>query len=370
MELKKPLYLDYNAGAPLHPSVMECLRHFSSLTGNPSSVHSFGQEISRAIQKAKKQILSTLTHSTQTNEDDLHFTGSGTEAAQFVWATIELSNAEKEISWTCSSIEHKATLDTSQRYECCGEKVTRIGIEPTGMLKEFAPQDNHAYSFHWVNNETGVIWPVLDWIGKIRTKQNTWVHIDACQVWGKMPFDVMDVGADFITFSSHKIGGLPGLGLVWVNPKHRKKIQLPKTGTTNVFGVLACAEASKHIPSTDEMGRLAQVQARFEENLKRQIPSIRINGETQPRVPNTTHFTLPGLKKKMDLVLTMDLAGFAVSAGSACSAGVIEPSHVTLAYGYDRSDAIHSLRVSYGPTIRSSDLDSFVSALKNKVFPS
>jgi len=213
-----------------------------------------------------------------------------------------------------------------------------------------------------VNNETGIVWPMKDIVAQAK-KAGAWVHVDACQVWGKMPFDVMELGADFVTFSAHKIGALSGTGLVWVNPKHRSKIKTPKTGTLNVFGVLACGEAALHLPSRDQLGKWSETQKEFEAHLKSKIKNLVVNGEKQSRVPNTTHITITGLKKAQDLVVALDMAGFAVSAGSACSAGIIEPSHVVTALGYSKTDALNSIRISYGPQTKLEDLKKLTEAL-------
>lgn len=370
MRQRSQSYLDFNAGAPLHNSVMGCLAKFSSLTGNPSSVHSYGQDLSKHIRKAKQQILKSLSAGSRTNESEIVFSGSGTEATQWVWNAIQLSSdCEEELTWVCSEIEHKATLDTAKRFEKCGYPVVRLPVHSDGMLKDFTPKAKHVYSFHWINNELGVIWPVEEIIKKIKSEKDTWVHIDACQAWGKEPHDLTKIDADFITFSAHKIGGLPGLGITWINPKIANKVTQPKTGTLNVFGILACAEASQFIATRDELAQLFRLQSEFETSLKTEIPGLKINGETAPRVCNTTHLTITGLKKNLDLVMHMDLAGFAVSAGSACSSGILEPSHVVSALGYEKQDAIHSLRVSYGLSTTREELAQFVKALKKVVTP-
>ncbi|MCM0606079.1 MAG: aminotransferase class V-fold PLP-dependent enzyme [Xanthomonadaceae bacterium] len=370
MRLRSQSYLDFNAGAPLHNSVMGCLAKFSSLTGNPSSVHSYGQELSKHVRKAKQQILKSLSQGSRTNEEEIVFSGSGTEATQWVWNAIQLSSqCQDELTWVCSEIEHKATLDTANRFAKCGYEVVKLPVHEDGSLKDFKPKPKHVYSFHWINNELGVIWPVEEYIKKIKAEKDTWVHIDACQAWGKEPNDLTRIDADFITFSAHKIGGLPGLGITWINPKIANKVTQPKTGTLNVFGILACAEASKHIASRDELAQLFRLQSTFEEKLKSMIPGIKINGETVPRVCNTTHFTITGIKNNLDLVMYMDVAGFAVSAGSACSSGIIEASHVVNALGYPKQDGIHSLRVSYGLTTTADELDGFVAELAKVVTP-
>ena len=368
MRPRSQSYLDFNAGAPLHPSVMGALQPFSSLTGNPSSVHSFGQDLSKHIRKAKQQILKSLSLGNRSDENEIEFLGSGTESTQWVWDTIELSAKNSDdLTFVVSKIEHKATLDTANRYERCGYPIKRLTINSDGMIQDFKAEDDHVYSFHWVNNEIGVIWPLPAMIAEIKKKKNSCVHVDACQAWGKIPTDLTSIGADFMTFSSHKIGGLPGLGVAWINPKIAKSLSTPKTGTLNVFGILACAEASRHLPSRDEMAKLFELQSTFEQELKKQIPGIKINAEKSSRVPNTTHLTITGIKKNLDLVMHMDLAGYAVSAGSACSSGILEPSHVVNEFGYSKQDAIHSLRVSYGTTTKLEELMGFVTALKKVV---
>jgi cysteine desulfurase len=230
-------------------------------------------------------------------------------------------------------------------------------------------------SFVWVNNETGVIQDPKALIQAVRAKApGAKIHVDAAQAWGKIAIDVLELGADYVTFSSHKIGAPSGVGLIWSAPGARlcgtlipgKQEKGRRGGTENVLGIHLTGVASASLNVQEFDAHTRELRDLLEREILGRIPGARVNGAQGARVPNTTNLSFPGIGGD-GLVMALDLQGYCVSAGSACSSGVLEPSHVLLALGLDKDLALSSLRISLSRQNTRDEVLGFAQALEKTV---
>lgn len=395
---KKAVYLDSNAEAPLHPRVVEelqCLFLGSSpsaqqstppselqgpsayILANPSSIHSDGRAAKRLLSEARERVAYSMGgHAI--DPEELTFTSSGTEANQMVIR----SQLERGLSrfehphWILSEAEHDSVLELVQWFEIRGGVVEKLPIDPSGQmnldaetLQALLRPETVLMSLIWVNNETGVINPMapaVEAIQKVSQEGVTYLHVDAAQAWGKIPVDVHALGADAVTFSGHKIGAPAGTGVVWLKPRRAldplifgNQEKGRRGGTENLFGIHLLGVAAAAIDVDRHQGIVKKWRDWLETEAIQQIDGLTINGLQAPRVENTTHFSFEGLSGE-SLVLALDLAGFSVSSGSACSSGTLEPSHVLMAMGKTREEAMAAIRVSFCPWLLEGQSDETI----------
>lgn len=354
--MPQPVYLDYNATAPVRPEAVEAAAEAMAYVGNASSVHRFGRDARRRVETAREAV-ATLVGA---RPGAVVFTSGGTEANN----TVLRAHAGQTV--LVSAIEHDCVLGA------CPEAV-RIPVTAEGVVDLAALERQLAagpppalISVMLANNETGVVQPVAD-VARLARHYGARVHCDAIQAAGKIPVDVGELGADLVTLSAHKLGGPQGVGAMIVRDDRPLMPHLRgggqergyRAGTENVPGIAAFGAAADKAHA--ELGQ-ASVWAAWREQLeagaRRVCPNVVIHGAGAPRLPNTSCIGLPGLPVETQL-MKMDLAGIAVSAGSACSSGKVRASHVLTAMGAAQPG--EALRVSLGWDTRREEIDRFLS---------
>jgi cysteine desulfurase len=372
-----PVYLDHNATTPIRPESRAAMApYLGPRFGNPQSLHRTGQEARRAVEDARRSVLGLLG----ADEGDLVFTASGTESV--LGAILGACRAREHPGHlVLSSIEHPSGLAASAALEGEGWEVTRVSpgadgtVSPREVEAALTPQ-TALVSVQHANNETGVIHPVPE-IASLCRARGILFHTDAVQSAGKIPLAATAWGADLVSVASHKLGGPKGAGALWRRAGVPLRPLLPgsqegglRGGTVDVpavvgFGVAAACARSELSDYRTHTGRLRD---RVERAIRERIPGAGVTGGEALRLSNTTHLTF-GPEAGPDLVLALDLAGFAVSAGAACRSGAQEPSHVLLAQGIPPGRARTAVRISTGMGTRESDLDALVSELGRLLAP-
>ncbi len=379
-QAKPATYLDSNASYPLCPSVLLGLRGFlrSEVIGNPSSIHWHGRSSKRLVTEAKEKIALTLGQNIDLEQ--IVFTSSGTEANQMAIRSIlePLFLEGQKPHWILTPVEHDSVMQMEKWCTDRSGKVSFLPVDSSGVpaieaLEKLVTPETALISLLWVNNETGVITP-LEKLIEFAKKKNIKTHIDAVQAWGKIPIDLNKLGADYVSFSAHKIGGLAGTGFLWIKRGARvepfllgKQEKSRRGGTENLLGILAAGLAATEIDLNKVKSQVFPLRDFLENEIKRRISGITINGEGAERVSQTLNISFDGLEGD-SLLMALDLEHFSLSAGSACSSGALEPSHVLLALGRTKKQALASLRISLYPGVVQKDLENFLNTLENTVF--
>ena len=351
-------YLDYNASAPISKEVKDYLISTLDIVGNPSSIHHSGREAKKVIERSREQISSFI----KAEKNNIIFTSGATEANNLV-----TRNFDKIIS---SDIEHESIINSSNISKVM---VTSEGYINLRHLEHTVRniKDKHStlISIMFANNETGILQP-LDEIVKIAKKYKVLLHTDAVQAVGRVDVDFNNVGCDFLTLSSHKIGGPKGAGALVVKNKNCLKASL--LGGSQEYNLRAGTEALLAIAgfgvaansnSLDQMRGLVKIRNNFEKELLKENKEIIIIGKKSKRLPNTFMFCIPGISSN-NILIALDIEGFEVSTGSACSSGKIEPSKTLKAMGLSENIINSSVRVSLGPYNTSSHARIFAKAVK------
>jgi cysteine desulfurase len=364
------VYLDWNATTPLRPEAREAMAAAWDLSGNPSSVHAEGRLARRLIEDARAAVAGALCALPR----DVVFTSGGTEAnALALTPGLRRGSARPVERLAVSAIEHASVL-AGGRFP--HEAISMVGVTRSGLLDldrlriALADGPPALVSIMLANNETGAIQPIRR-AAEIIHAAGGLLHVDAIQAFGKIPFDVSVMGADLVTLSAHKIGGPKGVGalvlaegLLGPDPLLRGGGQERghRAGTENVAGIAGFGAALRAAMTGLERDaiRLESLRDRLESGL-RQIPGVIVFSDDAPRLPNTTLFTAPGLKAET-AVIGFDLAGIAVSSGSACSSGKVQPSHVLEAMGTGPELAKGAVRLSLGWSTSAADIDRCLEA--------
>ncbi|MDJ0948472.1 MAG: cysteine desulfurase family protein [Alphaproteobacteria bacterium] len=352
-------YLDYNATAPVRPGVVEAAARAMAEGGNPSSVHAAGRAARHVVEQARETVAALVGAASA----QVVFTGSGTEAN-----TLALKGAGRG-RVLISAIEHDSVLRAAPEAEI-------VPVEPSGVVDLSALEARLAedgapalLSLMAANNETGVIQPVLE-AAAIAKAHGALVHCDAVQAAGRIPVDMAALGVDLVTLSAHKLGGPQGVGALIVADEVALSPQIRgggqergrRAGTENVPGIAGFGVAAQLASSSlEEQGRIAALRDRLEAGIAESAPDAVIFGRERARLPNTTCVALPGMSAETQ-VMSLDLAGVAVSAGAACSSGKVAPSHVLGAMGIEPALARCAIRVSLGWASQPSDVDRFLDA--------
>lgn len=359
------VYLDWNATTPLRPEAKQAMTAAWEISGNPSSVHAEGRHARRLVEHARAVVAAAVA----ARPHDVVFASGGTEAnAQALTPGLRRGASLPVERLLVSAIEHASVL-AGGRFPA-GEigtiKVTGTGLVNLTHLRALLAEEPPALvSVMLANNETGAVQPVSE-IADVVHEAGGLLHVDAIQALGKTPIDINLLKADLLTLSAHKIGGPKGVGAVvlaedvqGLEPLLRGGGQElgRRAGTENVAGIAAFGAAAKAAIAAlaDDSPRLASLRERLEQGLK-QTPGMIVFSEGAPRLPNTTLFTVPGLKAET-AVIGFDLAGIAVSSGSACSSGKVQPSHVLDAMGFPKDLAQGAVRLSLGWSTSEADID-------------
>jgi cysteine desulfurase len=361
-------YLDYNATAPLRAEVREAFAAALSLYGNPSSVHAEGRAARAAIEAARVAVAQLVG----ARPEDVIFTSGGTEANALALA------ARAGEAWHCymSAVEHPSVLSGGRFYP---ETTTRIPVTPDGVvdLEILASELAKHHLGGWrpfvslmaANNETGAIQPVAE-TSKIVDSAGGVLHTDAVQAAGRIKLNMAALGADMLSLSAHKLGGPKGVGalvlgngasvepLVKGGAQERRR----RAGTENVAGIVGFGVAAE-LAARDlvKMGAIATLRNELEKGALTIAPDAIVLATRVNRLPNTTCIAVPGAKAET-LVIGLDLAGVAVSSGSACSSGKVEASHVLSAMGVPEEIAQGAIRVSLGFATKRDDIERFLKA--------
>jgi cysteine desulfurase len=374
--LVQHVYFDHNATTPLAPEVLEtvvsCL---GQSYGNASSIHYFGQAAKQKLEAGRRH-LAALLH---VASERIVFTGGGTESDNMaVLGVVRAVAGPKHVITT--AIEHPAVLAAVKHLEEEGAAVTRLRVGSTGVVdpddvrRALRPETILVSTMH-ANNELGTIQPIEE-IAHATREAGVVLHVDGVQALGKIPVDLSALGADLYSMSGHKLYAPKGVGALYV----RKGVRLApihfgghherdrRPGTENVPGIAGFGEAARlaaaNLPA--EIERIGQLRDRLESAILARIPGTGVNGAGACRTPNTTNIHFDGIDGEA-LVIALDLRGFAVSTGSACSSGAVTPSHVLTAVGLSPERARASIRFSLGRSNTVEQVDALAGALEASV---
>ena len=354
------IYLDYNATAPIRPGALEAMVKASSVSGNPSSVHTSGRAARRIMEDARRQVAALCG----TVPANVVFTGGATESNN-----LALKGYGPDLRVITSTAEHPSVLEAVE--------AERVPVDENGLFDLAALEQalkaggtgKQLLSVLLVNNETGVVQP-LEAINELAKAHGALIHVDAVQAAGKLPLAFDAMALDLMSISAHKFGGPKGVGALIVNPKHHLLAEIRgggqekgrRAGTENVAGAAGFGAAAALVQdSGEELDRIQALRDRMEENLQQRLSDLVIAGGRAPRAGHVSCIASPGISAE-NQVMAMDLAGFAVSAGSACSSGKVRQSHVLAAMGYPPEIAGSAIRVSLGWATEAAETDRFVEA--------
>jgi cysteine desulfurase len=372
------VYFDYNATTPLAPEAVEAVvRATREQFGNPSSVHHFGQQAKAALDEARSAT-ATLVNA---EPSEIVFTSGGTEADNFsIRGAAAALEATPRRHLIASAIEHEAVLNTFKALARHGWRTTLLPVDQTGVmspdrLREALTDDTGLVSIMHANNEIGTIQPIAE-LARLAHARGALVHTDAVQSVGKIGVDVRALGVDLLSLSAHKFNGPKGAGAVWIKRGTRmqpiltggKHERSRRAGTENVPAIVGMGVAARLAVAKleTEAARLQALRDRLEDGILARVPGTAVNGTPSARVPNTSNISFDRVEAE-SLLIALDLEGIAVSTGSACSSGTLEPSHVLRAMGFPPHRAQNSLRFSLGLFSTEQEVDLVVDALPRLV---
>ena len=377
------VYLDNSATTAMSPEVIEAmLPYFSDEMGNAQSVHSFGQRSKAALEKARRQVAGLINAS----PTEIVFLSGGTEADNFAIRGIAEAHRDRGNHIITTQIEHPAVLSTCEALEKAGFRVTYLPVSRKGLVhisdvRDAISEDTTLISVMLANNETGTIQPIeeiAEIVAEARAtgRRRLYLHTDAVQAVGKIPVDVERSGADLLSLSAHKIHGPKGVGALFV----RKGTRLSKllhgghherdrrAGTENVPGIVGFGRAAETalVQLDERMTRMRELRDYLERRVMSLVSDVSVNGDRARRVPNISNLSFEGIDGE-SLLIALDLKGIAVSTGSACASGSLEPSHVLQALGLSREEVRGSLRFSLSAYTTREEIDYAVLVLSETV---
>jgi cysteine desulfurase len=372
------VYFDYNATTPLAPEVTDAvMRAMRDVFGNASSVHHFGQQAKATMDEARSAVAALLN----ADPSEIVFTSGGTESDNFaIRGAAEALEPTGRRHLIASAIEHEAVLNTFRALARRGWRTTLLPVDQSGIvspdrLREAIDSDTALVSVMHANNEIGTIQPVAA-LAAIAHEHGALLHTDAVQSAGKIPVDVRALGVDLLSLSAHKFNGPKGAGVLWIKRGTRmqptvtggKHERNRRAGTENVAAIAGLGVASKLAAGkmTAEAARVSALRDRLETGILREVPGTAVNGARDSRVPNTTNISFERVEAE-SLLIALDLEGIAVSTGSACSSGTLEPSHVLKAMGLPTHRTQNSLRFSLGMFSTDAEVDRVIEVLPRLV---
>lgn len=373
----KRIYVDHSATTPLRREVLDLmLPYFADSFGNASTVYAEGREAKKAINLARQQVAKAIG----AEENEIFFTGSGTEADNWAIRGVAFANRAKGNHIITSAVEHHAVLHTCMALEKEGFEVTYLPVDEYGMVspeavKEAITDNTILVSIMTANNEIGTVMPIEE-IGKITKEKGIIFHTDAVQAIGMMEIDVNKMNVDLLSLTGHKFYGPKGTGALFVkkgtklNPfitgggQEKSK----RAGTENVPAIVGLGKAIE-LATVDIKGHTEKLQTmrdRFIDRVLSEIPYTRLNGHRTKRLSSNANISFEFIEGE-SLLLMLDMKGISASSGSACTSGSLDPSHVLLAIGLKHEVAHGSLRVTFGQSNSLQDVDAIVDALKEIV---
>ena len=374
------VYLDNSATTAVAPEVIEAMLPFlADDFGNAQSVHSFGQSAKAAVEKARRQVAALLNAAPA----EIVFVSGGTEADNLALRGICYAHMKHGRHIITTSIEHPAVLATCEELERGGFRVTYLPVSSSGLvnvdeLHAAIGEDTILISVMHANNETGTVQPIEEIarvVASARTQRSRhlYLHTDAVQSAGKISIDVKRLGVDLLSLSGHKIHAPKGIGALFVRKGvraakilfggHQERGRRP--GTENVPGIVALGRAAELASANVDRGaaRMRELRDYLEQQVIARCDGVRVNGDLERRVPNISNLSFRGVDGE-SLLIALDLKGIAVSTGSACASGSLEPSHVLTALRLSREEVRGSLRFSLSIYTTREEIDSAVSALE------
>lgn len=375
---RKKIYFDHNATTPLHPEVKKAMSEIMEVFGNPSSLHGFGREARHLVEDARERIANFIGAS----PEEVMFVGSGSEANNTVLSILTCQC--KVCHFDCrdgrglvtTTIEHPCILETSKCLSERGVDVSYIEVDEYGkvdldQIRDTVNENIGLVSVMMANNEIGTIQDIKT-IARIVHEKGALFHTDAVQAVGKIPVNVGDLDVDFLTMSGHKIYGPKGIGALYVRKGspfcplirggHQEKGR--RAGTENTIGIVGLSKAieMREKEMHTEKERLLGLKKRLKEGIEAQIPDIHFVGHPIDSLPGTLNVSFDGAEGEA-IILYLDLEGIAVSTGSACASGSLDPSHVILATGLPAECAHGSIRISLGRDNTTEDIEYMVEVL-------
>lgn len=377
METRR-IYFDNNATTPLHPEVKQAMYEAMDSFGNPSSLHSFGRQSRGLIEEAREKVARFINAS----PDEIMFVGSGSEGNNTVLSILTCQPGGCSLcrqngkGLVTTTIEHPCILEASRCLRENGADVVYAEVDAFGKvdmerLGDLITEKTGLVSVMLANNEIGTIQDMKA-ITELGHGKGALVHTDAVQAVGKVPVDVKDLGVDFLTLSAHKIYGPKGIGAVYVKRSapfcplirggHQEKGR--RAGTENTLGIVGLGKAveMRAVEMEEEAGRLLKMKERLRKGIEGSIPDIRFVGHPVDSLPGTLNVSFDGAEGEA-IILYLDLEGIAVSTGSACASGSLDPSHVILATGLPAECAHGSIRISLGRENTEEDIDYMLDRL-------
>jgi cysteine desulfurase len=377
------VYLDNSATTAMAAEVIEAmLPYFADEMGNAQSVHSFGQRAKAAVEKARREVAALINAAPA----EIVFLSGGTEADNLALRGIAEAHGGHGRHIITTKIEHPAVLATCEALELAGYRVTYLPVSRSGIVsiddvRQAVSDDTILISVMLANNETGTIQPIEEIAAvaaeaRARGLDHLHFHTDAVQAVGKVPVDVKRLGVDLLSLSGHKFHGPKGIGALYV----RKGTRLAKllygghherdrrAGTENVPGIVGLGRAAElaRTQLDERISRMRELRDYLEEEVISRFPGVRVNGDKQHRVPNVSNMSFDGVDGE-SLLISLDLKGIAVSTGSACASGSLDPSPVLQALGLTREEVRGSLRFSLGAYTTREEIDYAVSVLAETV---
>jgi cysteine desulfurase len=370
--MTRRVYLDHNASTPVHPEVVaEMTPYFGEMFGNPSSVHGFGRDAREGIDIARDRIAQFV----KVPPDQIVFTSGGTESDNFGIKGLALARGRGHL--ITSAIEHHAVLRTVQALETQGFTATYLPVDAQGRVdpadvRTAIRPDTIAISVMHANSEVGTVQPIAA-IGRIAREHGIPFHVDAVQTFGKLPIDVDAMNIDVMSFSAHKIYGPKGVAGLYIR-KGTKMIAIQhggeherrrRAGTENVPGIVGFGKAVevRGRDMRDEAVRVTALRDRLWHGIEARVPDARLNGHPTERLPGTASICYRHVESE-SIVLGLDLKGIAVSAGSACTSGNVEPSYVLVAMGVPIDWAMGAVRSSLGRSTTADDIDYVIDSVE------
>lgn len=375
--VKVRAYFDHNATTPVSSEALEAmLPVFTATFGNPSSIHQAGQLARQSFESARRHVARLLSR----KPTEIVFTGGGTESDNLAILGSVRAAAGRPQHVITTAIEHPAVLAACRQLEKEGVAVTYLPVgasgvvDPSEVRRALTPETTLISVMH-ANNELGTIQPVEE-IARIAAEAGVRFHSDGVQAAGKLDLRHRPVVADLYTISGHKLGAPKGIGVLAVKDATKlapltfggRQERERRPGTENVAGAVAIGRAAEWVleHGDAERARLAQLRDRLEQGILSTVDRVHVNSANSPRTPNTTNIRFDGIEGEA-MVIALDLRGFAVSSGAACSSGAIEPSHVLTAIGLSRSEAKSSIRFSLGRGNDESQVDALIEAVAASV---